>query len=195
MGMADMGAAQGHDIFAGRLVRLRGIEPEDWEVFYAWNKDTDMARSLYWIPFPQSRESVRQWAMRQSAREVKDDHFDFVIETLAGEVVGSIGTNDCQPQHGTFGYGVGVRREHARRGYAAEAISLLLRYFFRERRYQKATVHVYDYNEPSLRLHEKLGFVREGRLRRMLYQDGRYIDVVVLGMTAEEFAARRDAGA
>ena len=44
-------------------------------------------------------------------------------------------------------------------------------------------------NAVSLRLHERLGFQQEGRLRQMLYTDGRYIDVFMFGMTAEEFRA------
>jgi tetratricopeptide (TPR) repeat protein len=60
-------------------------------------------------------------------------------------------------------------------------------HFFRERRYQKVTIHVYSFNEPSLRLHERLGFQQEGRLRRMFLLDGVWVDDVIFGMTAEEF--------
>ena len=83
-----------------------------------------------------------------------------------------------------------IRREHQRRGYASEAIALVLRYYFQELRYQKASVRAYSFNEPSIRLHERLGFQLEGRLRREVYTEGRYFDVLVFGMTAEEFAAR-----
>lgn len=47
---------------------------------------------------------------------------------------------------------------HWRRGYASDAICIVLRYYFEELRYQKCTVSVYDFNESSLRLHEWLGF-------------------------------------
>jgi RimJ/RimL family protein N-acetyltransferase len=41
-----------------------------------------------------------------------------------------------------------------------------------------------------VRLHEKLGFQLEGRLRRVVYTRGQYYDELYYGMTAEEFAAR-----
>jgi RimJ/RimL family protein N-acetyltransferase len=49
------------------------------------------------------------------------------------------------------------------------------------------TVRAYAFNEPSLRLHERLGFVPEGRLRRMIYTGGAHHDVCLYGMTVEEF--------
>jgi RimJ/RimL family protein N-acetyltransferase len=63
----------------------------------------------------------------------------------------------------------------------------VLRYFFHELRYQKATVHIYDFNTPSIKLHESLGFKHEGRLRRMCFTNGDYHDDVLMGLTAEEF--------
>lgn len=178
------------NIWQGTRVRLRGIEPEDASTFFAWDQDTEMTRRLYFIPFPTSEERQRRWAERMATAEPSGDTFHFVIETLGGEMVGSISTHRCEPRHGTFDYGVAVHAQQRRRGYASEAIVLLLRYYFRELRYQKVTAHVYSFNEPSIRLHERLGFQQEGRLRRMIHTDGQYFDEVIFGMTAEEFAAR-----
>jgi RimJ/RimL family protein N-acetyltransferase len=179
-----------HNVFAGQRVRLRGIEPEDWETFYAWNADSEAARRDWRIPFPVSKEYQRRWAEKQAVQDGADDSFRFVIETFAGEMVGSIVSSRCDRRNGTFTYGLAIGSEHRRKGYASEAIWLLLGYFFGELRYQKVTAHVYSFNEPSLALHEKLGFVREGCLRRMQYTAGQYFDEVIFGMTAEEFAAR-----
>jgi RimJ/RimL family protein N-acetyltransferase len=41
-----------------------------------------------------------------------------------------------------------------------------------------------------IRLYEKLGAVCEGRLRRMHYPQGKYLDMIYFGITAEEFAER-----
>ncbi len=68
--------------------------------------------------------------------------------------------------------------------------SSFLRYFFDELRYQKATVTVYSFNVASIRLHEKLGFQREGQIRRTVYTRGQYFDELFYGMTCEEFAER-----
>ena len=49
------------------------------------------------------------------------------------------------------------------------------------------TVSVHGDNPTSVALHEKLGFVREGTLRRMFFTGGGYVDVHWYGMTREEW--------
>jgi RimJ/RimL family protein N-acetyltransferase len=174
-------------VWQGKLVRLRAFEASDWEVYFAWDQDDEQARRLYTIPFPQSPTAVREWAEREASRTRDGDEFRFVIENQAGEVVGDLTTNRCDPRVGSFSYGIAIRREHRRRGYATDAIALVLHYYFHELRYQKATVSVYSFNTESARLHEKLGFTLEGRIRRMIYTDGEHFDELVYGITVEEF--------
>lgn len=174
-------------IWQGAHVRLRAVEPEDWQIFAAWNVDDEMFRHLDFIPFPLSHEVTRQQVARYATERPDDDRFRFMIETMEGVAVGGIATHRCDRRVGSFAYGLNVLPEHRRKGYAAEAVRLVLRYYCRELRYQKCTVAIYDFNDASIRLHERLGFRCEGRLRRMGYTDGRHFDVLVYGITAEEF--------
>ncbi len=48
-------------------------------------------------------------------------------------------------------------------------------------------MQVHSDNLASIRLHEKLGFQKEGTLRRMGFTGGKYIDLLWYGMTADEF--------
>jgi RimJ/RimL family protein N-acetyltransferase len=176
-------------IWQGERVWLRAIEPSDWEPYFAWNQDDEQACSVSNIPFPQSAEAVRQWAQQEATRKPEGDAFRFVIENKTSEVVGDLTTHNCDARVGSLLYGITIRREHRRNGYAAEAIALVLRYYFRELRYQKATVTVFSFNDASARLHEKLGFQLEGRIRRTQFTDGALHDELVYGLTAEEFAA------
>lgn len=133
-------------------------------------------------------EAVRQWAQQEATRKPEGDAFRFVIENETGEVVGDLTTHHREPHAGAFSYGVTIRREHRRQGYAAEAIGLVLRYYFRELHYQKATVSVFSFNEASARLHESLGFQLEGRIRRTVFTDGELFDELIYGITAEELS-------
>ncbi|HEU0116091.1 MAG TPA: GNAT family N-acetyltransferase [Thermomicrobiales bacterium] len=174
-------------IWQGPRVRLRAIEPDDWPAFHAWNQDDDLARRLYQIPFPQSKTALQRWTEREAYRAPKQDEFRWVIEDAASATVGAINTHTCDRRNGTFGYGLHIDRAHHGHGYAADAIRLVLRYFFDELGYQKAHAHVYAFNAPSIRLHERLGFCQEGRLRRMVFTNGDYHDVLVYGLMADEF--------
>jgi RimJ/RimL family protein N-acetyltransferase len=171
-------------------VKLRAVEPSDAEFFFEWNQDSEMTGHIDWLWPPSSFESARRWAEEEARRRPADDMLFLVIENREGERVGSISTHQCDRRAGTFRYGVAIRREHQRRGYASAAILLVLRYFFEELRYQKVTVNVHANNPASIQLHERLGFQLEGRLRRMVFTGGCHWDELYLGMTAEEFQAR-----
>jgi RimJ/RimL family protein N-acetyltransferase len=176
------------NLFAGRLIRLRAVEPEDWEHHYQWDvSDTDGGRFTSEIWFPSARGVIRQWAEEVSKQRSENDVFRFSVETLNGEWVGTLNTHSINRRCGTFMYGLAILPAHRRKGYASEAIRLVLRYYFHERRYQKVNAEVYSFNEPSIRLHEALGFTLEGRLRRMVYTEGAYHDALIYGMTREEF--------
>lgn len=182
-------------IWRGHRVRLRPVEPEDWRWFAAWGKDDLVSRAADAIPFPESREAVRRWTERQATREPRNDRFRWVIAPLGEEAepVGTINTHSCDRRVGSFSYGVALAPGDEGHGYASEAIRLVLRYFFEELGYQKAEVHAYEFNAASRRLHERLGFVQEGRLRRMAFAGGRHWDVFAYGLLREEFAAEQAA--
>jgi len=177
------------NIWQGQRIRLRAVEPSDADAHFAWNQDSQTSRQLDRVHFPQSREAARRWAEQASDATGAGDAFHFEIETVEGELVGSIGAHDCDARNGTFAVGVAVRDERQRRGYASEAVRLVLRYYFEELRYQKVTVRVYAFNEASIALFTHLGFQREGHLRRMIFTCGQFVDVLLFGMTSEEFTA------
>jgi RimJ/RimL family protein N-acetyltransferase len=168
-------------------IRLRAVEPGDAETFHRWNADSERARSLDFVWPPLSLASIRGWTEETTRRKLENDAFHWVIETLEGLPVGSISTHNCQPRNGTFSYGVDICAEQRGHGYASQAIWLVLRYYFEELRYHKVTVNIHADNTASIRLHEKLGFCREGVLRQVVYTRGSYIDEFWYGMTREEF--------
>lgn len=179
-----------HPYWQGNTIRLRALEPEDWEHFYQLNLERDVDRNLEMVWPPSSRARQKKWVEEKSATAgfTNDWEFQFLIETVeSGQLVGSIDTHHCDIRQGTFEYGLSVRESFRGRGYAAEAILMVLRYYFLELRFQKANPGVFDFNQASIRLHEKLGFVLEGRRRRQSYSNGTYHDMLLFGMTVEEF--------
>jgi RimJ/RimL family protein N-acetyltransferase len=130
------------NFWQGKNVRLRGIEPSDADIFFAWNMDSEMARRLDFVWPPVSQAQVKKEIEELSQKKLEHDSFTWVIEDASGAAVGSISTHNCNARNGTFSYGVGVVREHQRKGYAAEAIQMILKYYFEELRYQKVSVAV-----------------------------------------------------
>lgn len=177
-------------LWVGERVRLRGIEPADWERFQLFSEDTDLQRDVDIVYPPRSAAGSRRWAEEEAIRQPEEDRFQLAIEALDGrQLVGALSTTETSRRAGRFSFGIGLGREFHRRGYATDAIRILLRFMFRERRYHKAEVGIYASNQASIALHERLGFQHEGRLRDHEFLDGRYEDMVLMGLTDAEFTS------
>lgn len=178
-------------LWTGRIVRLRGIAPEDWRSFMNFDENNVRALDPLHHP-PRSAEGYRHWAAHRSRQSAPTDEFQLAVETrVAGVLVGSVSTSQADPRAGRFGYGIGIAQEHQRNGYAADAIRVLLKFMFGHRRYHKCEVGIYGFNQASLTLHHKLGFQQEGVLREHEFFAGRHHDLVLMGITAPEFARQQ----
>jgi RimJ/RimL family protein N-acetyltransferase len=177
------------NFWRGEKIRLRAIEQKDLDEVIASTEepDTELDRYEDVINFPISKEKDRANLESLAKKESTDDCFFWILEDMQGNKVGFINTFDCEHRSGTFKYALIIKRPYWGQGYAREAIKIVLRYYFRELRDQKVTVMIYSFNERSIRLHDKLGFKLEGRLRRMVYTNGHFYDELFYGMLAEEF--------
>jgi RimJ/RimL family protein N-acetyltransferase len=192
----DANGTRRSEFWTGERVRLRGIEPEDWSAFAAFDLDADTQRNAWRLHPPRSAAGSRAWAEEAALSKPGPDEFRLAIESLdTEEVTGSLSVHGMNRHSGVFSYGIGLGPQFRRRGYASEAVRLMLSYMFGECRAVKCATGVYDYNAGSLALHRKLGFTEEGRLRKHVFFAGRHYDEVLFGMLAEEFAAlERKAG-
>ena len=179
------------NIFHGKKIRLRARKYEDIErdkaVIENSAYDTEIDRMTDSIYLPFSVESrLEEW--ENSVKKANDwDRCNLVIETLDGTAVGGISITEASRTDGSFSYGLAILPNHRRKGYAKEAIILILNYYFNELRFHKCNVNIFDFNEGSKLLHKSLGFIEEGRRRESKYTKGKYYDVILYGMTENEF--------
>jgi RimJ/RimL family protein N-acetyltransferase len=73
------------------------------------------------------------------------------------------------------------------RGLGSAVLREVLRVSFHELGLRKVVADILAPNLASLRIHEKIGFVTEGRLRRDAWREGRWVDRVLVSILAEEF--------
>ena len=72
---------------------------------------------------------------------------------------------------------------------STEALRLALRYAFTELKLHKVYLRVLDYNERAVRAYQKVGFQVEGTLREEMFVNGRWHDLIYMGLLELEFAA------
>ena len=70
----------------------------------------------------------------------------------------------------------------------------MVRYAFEELGLNRVELETYSFNARAIRCYEKAGFRREGIRRRALYRDGKFHDVILMGILKEEFTEVEDGG-
>ncbi|MDZ7745006.1 MAG: GNAT family protein [Halobacteriales archaeon] len=115
-----------------------------------------------------------------------DDDGVSLLIGLEEEPIGSI-SMDEPSKWGTSNISYYLDPERWGNGYTSEALHLLARYAFNERRVAKLTGDVYETNDASAGVMESVGFVQEGRRRKEAFVDGERIDVLRYGLLADEY--------
>ena len=175
----------------GKKVRLRPQRIEDGEQRFTDSLDSPARQFLQLgIELPTSVELQRSSLEKYVGCKDADGVIMFAIENAEGINVGGISLHSRHEKNGLFSFGIVISREHRRKGYAEEALRILLKYGFWERRYQKCNSACAHTNDGSIALHRKLGFIEEGRRRRQLFFNGKYYDEILFGMTRQEFDAK-----
>lgn len=122
-----------------------------------------------------------------------EDFFGFLICRNADSVVvGNMNLFNLvrrSVQSAVIGYFVGA--PHGRRGYATEALQLIVRFAFRKLRLHRIEASIQPHNQPSIALVKRAGFVCEGMSRRLVKIAGKWRDHQRWTIIAEEWRPRR----
>ncbi len=162
----------------GERVQLRRLGPQDAADVVRLRSDPDVQAQLFSERPPTVAEHLR-WLADADTRG--DRHEFMIVERTSERSVGTIGLSRIDPTHRRAEYGVLIGEPGIRgKGLASEASRLLLDYAFRTLGHVRVYLHVFADNEAAVRLYERVGFLREGLLRRHVYKGGRVGDVVVM---------------
>lgn len=169
-------------------VRLRAIQPEDWEGHYYNRFDSHGRRLLeYEVELPPTVHEAKEFAEKNTDFSLGGGRIMFTVENLNGENVGGINLNSVDEKNGTFSIGIQVDQDYRGKGIGTSAMRILLRYAFYERRLNKFNDTVLKGNVASATMLKKLGCKQEGVRRKSVYTNGEYHDVILFGMLKDEF--------
>jgi RimJ/RimL family protein N-acetyltransferase len=171
----------------GESVRLRPLH------------ESDLAFVTAGVNHPAVRSRVGQSVPTTLARERRyveelDERTDAVQVLVVAdrERVGVVELDPIDREAGVAELAFWVHPDHRRRGYAREAVELVVGYAFDELRLHKVTASAFAPNEASRGLLESLGFVEEGVGREDAFLDGAYRDTHYYGLLEREWRARED---
>ncbi|WP_373232189.1 GNAT family N-acetyltransferase [Cohnella sp.] len=172
----------------GSRIMLREYRRDDLPWIRQWVNNPEIVGYLSDIfLYPHTMESTE--AFIDANLEGSSDSRGFVIADLAAEAyIGQVNLDsiDWKNRVGRIGIVIGSL-DHMGYGYGTEAMKLLVAFAFREMNLNRLELEVYDFNERAYRCYISCGFKEEGRLREKQYKNGRYWDVIQMGILRSEW--------
>ena len=148
-----------------------------------------MAATTASIPHPYPDGGGLAWIEKQQQAAARGESVVFAVTAAQHGVIGAIGLQlEAAHAKAELGYWIGKPRWH--QGYATEAAQAVIRHGFEQLHLERIHARFMARNPASGRVLEKLGFTREGLLRRDLFRFGEFIDCELWSLLREEFAAR-----
>jgi len=174
-------------IFSGPRVFLR---PPRWSDQQAWISLRGASRSFLepWEP-AWSRDALTPAAFRRRVRRIEQEwragngYGFFIFRNDSQALLGGITLANVRRgvvESANIGYWTGA--EHARKGYMAEALQIMLDFSFGKLHLHRIEAACLVHNEASRELLLKSGFQLEGRARKYLCINGRWQDHDTFGI-------------
>ena len=158
---------------------LRAPEPEDLELMYAMENDTTLW-SAGNATLPYSRYTLRAY-LEQSCQDLMTERqARFVIELSGGECVGMVDLADYDPINGRAEVCIGLLGVYREKGIASRALQLLCSYAHERLHLHQLYAYVPAWNDASIRLFEKTGFVCTVVLKEWMRTKEGFCDVVIM---------------
>ena len=174
------------NFLVGKKLALRGIEFEDLNGPYLrWMNDPEVTRYLESALFPNTRRRMENFL--KSVDNAQNVMF-CILDRKTGSHVGNVKLGPIQWIHRTSNFGIliGDKRFWGK-GYATEATNLVLEYAFNKLNLNKVNLGFVAEHKAAAAVYKKLGFKIEGRTRQQFHSNGRYLDVIQMGLLKEEF--------
>jgi diamine N-acetyltransferase len=148
-------------MLVGENIRLRALEPEDLELFYTWENDSNIWKiSQTYTPF--SKHILTRYLENAHQDIFTAKQLRLMIEK-DGQAIGTIELFDFDPINLRAGLGIWIVQESDRRkGYAKEALSLMIEYAFFKLQLNQLYCNISSSNQASINLFSSLDFMLVG---------------------------------
>jgi RimJ/RimL family protein N-acetyltransferase len=168
----------------GERVELRPVEERDLALLARW-RNAPENRHFFFSPFPANPGGQKKWYEVLLADR---NRIVFMVDTREGEPVGVIGLDkiDWRNQEAEVSPLIFDLAQRGR-GYADEAVMLLIAYAFDELNLHRLYSITYAFNRGIILAAQVAGFKQEGVLRQAAFSQGKFHDTVISALLREEW--------
>jgi ribosomal-protein-alanine N-acetyltransferase len=162
-------------------VILRPIQEADLDDLCRYCTDPDAAGEFEWIGFRDSKDIRRRW---EEDGWLGAEHSRLAVVS-AGSLAGDVSYKDRSlgaSKGVVYEIGIALFPEHRGHGVGTTAKRLLVEYLFATTPAHRLQAFTEVENTAEQRALEKVGFEREGVLRRILFRAGKWRDSVLYAL-------------
>jgi len=162
----------------GTRLTIGPIFPEDFGLLFCWANDVAAARlDLAYRPI--DLISHRQWCESIGQDPTK---IIFAIRRLnETPIIGYVNVMNIHPVHRSADIGLRIGEEKNRgQGYGKEALGLAMHFCWSHANLNRLQLIVFKHNRRAVSAYTAVGFKKEGLLRKAVFIDGEWIDVVTM---------------
>jgi [ribosomal protein S5]-alanine N-acetyltransferase len=169
----------------GRAVYLTEVQALDIRLLHTWfyqaNPDLMTCR-------PWQQQSLEEWQQRFEQLSNSPEAFTFAVRRLEDDrLVGRVRYFDFNSRNRAVEIGYLIGQTFRQRGYAKEALQLMLAYLFEELNVNKVMAQTGEFNSPSIALLSNLGFQRDGCLRQHHSINGVFYNDLLFSLLVSDF--------
>lgn len=166
-------------VLKGEQIHLRAIEPEDIHFLFKTENDTSFWEiSSTQAPF--SKYILEQYIANSHQDIYTAKQLRLIIaENGSDDTVGIVDLFEFNPQHQRAGIGILILNEYQEKGYASEALSMLIDYSFKTLNLHQLFANISSDNSSSLNLFKKFNFEKVGLKKEWIYTNSTYKDEIL----------------
>lgn len=160
-------------------IRLRALEPEDLDILYKWENNTDIWQ-VGCTTEPYSRYILKEYIAYSDRTIYEKKQLRLMITRKEDDVtVGIIDLTDFDPHNLRAGIGLLLDAPFRGKGYALQAMNLLRDYAFGFLHLKQLYVHIPVTATESLQLFKTHGFTHTGTMQQWIRQGEAFVDVTI----------------
>ena len=133
-------------------------------------------------PYHNDTISFQKWLNSSLVDQIND----FMVFTDNDTFLGFAYSYEFHPLEGHTRMTVAVKKEYILSGVGCMIATKFLEYLFKTYSLRKVYMHVYDYNNNSINLLQKIGLTEEAKLKEYHYYNNKYYDMIIYSITRKE---------
>lgn len=160
-------------------IRLRALEPEDLDILYRWENNTDLWRYGSTLA-PFSRFILKEY-IAESHRDIYETRqVRFMAERIdTQQPIGLADLFDFDPHHRRAAIGLLIDMPFQQQGFGWQTMQILQEYAFSFLQLHQLYAHIPVQNEYCIKLFNRLGYLLQGTFKDWLLTDEGYADIAL----------------